>query len=698
MASQHPVPAVIDGEGAADASTLGAVPRPVEDIPSLSAPRPDDLPSLSAAARALALLFVEGASCAFAIWLLRVGPRLISYVSSNDLGPRGRTAVLADMAAGGLVAAGAAIVYLIRRRRHFAPAARRVHEVATRLGPLVTVGLLPLLFDWRLWAGREMVVLSLATIFALGLQGLTRAALLAPPLWRPRRPFATLRIVSRFGARHARLAGALPLALVIAGSLAYAALFSWATILNHHSLRTTSFDLGLEENVLWNALHWNRPLLKSSPFGGPHGTVFGWHATFISYPLALLYGIAQRAETLLVIQAVAIGGAAIPLFLYTRRHLGAWGACVIGYVYLLYPPVHSACLYDFHYLSLGAIFLWSTLYAVDARRPVMAVVFAVFTLAVREDIGAGLAIVGGYLLLTGQRPRAGLAVGIVGALYFVIVKLIVMPHYLKGDAFISSYRDMLPSGDPTFSGVLKTAIANPAYTLNTLLDRDKVLYVMQLFVPLAFVPLRRPIGFFCCTLGFFFTLLSTGYPPFIQTSFHYTANWTAYIFIAIVGNLVWVTRPRTPGDTEGPVRRKAWLVGLAAATLVCSYQFGAAFQRHTIRGGFGRYTFGTTDLDREHLRSVQALIKHVPRYAKIVASETLVPQVSNRPDAYTLRVGIYDAEYLLFLLPIGGQEQANALPVLTDGSFGVMEIREPFVLAKRGYKTDQNQAIIARMR
>jgi hypothetical protein len=49
-------------------------------------------------------------------------------------------------------------------------------------------------------------------------------------------------------------------------------------------------------------------------------------------------------------------------------------------------------------------------------------------------------------------------------------------------------------------------------------------------------------------------------------------------------------------------------------------------------------------------------------------------------------------------MPIGGQEQANALPVLTDGSFGVMEIREPFVLAKRGYKTEQNQQIIARLR
>ena len=131
-----------------------------------------------------------------------------------------------------------------------------------------------------------------------------------------------------------------------------------------------------------------------------------------------------------------------------------------------------------------------------------------------------------------------------------------MPHVLRGDSsFIWMYRDLVPSGDASFGGVLKTAIANPAYTLNTLLERDKVLYLLNLFVPLAFIPLRRPIGFFCCILGFFFTLLSTGYGPLIQTSFQYTANWTAYLFIAIVGNLVWVTKARHRRRAR-PARRR----------------------------------------------------------------------------------------------------------------------------------------------
>jgi uncharacterized membrane protein len=656
-----------------------------------------ETPTLTLAVRGLALLFVTGMSLGLGIWTARAGFRLIKYVSANDMGARGRTFILADMFGAAALLVLLALAYLVWRRRDLTRAVRRMAGVATRIAPLMLAGFLPLLLDWRLWSGRELTLLAMLTMFGLGLQGLMRSALLAPPLgifrgWRPGDALERLLI------RHPRVATWAPVTLVVLGSAVYATFFSWATVVSHHNLRTMSFDLGLEENILWNAFHWRRPFFKSSPLAGPGATHFGSHATIISYPLSLIYGLFPHAETLLILQAVVVGAAAIPLFLYARRRLGPWAAVVLAYVYLLYPPVHGANLYDFHYLPLGVFFLWTTLYALDARRRWLSVVMVIFTLMVREDVAAGLAVIGGYLLLTGQRPRAGLVVAMVGATYFVTMKLVIMPIVAKGDSFIWMFRDLVPVGDPTFGGVLKTAIANPAYLLNTLLERDKLLYLLQLFAPLAFLPLRRPIGFFCCVLGFFFTLLSTGYSPLLQTSFQYTANWTTYLFVAMVGNLAWVGSPRTPDDTEGPARRRAWLVAVGAAALVCTTEFGALFQQNTARGGFGRYTFGTTDADLQNRKNFWALANRVPPQAKVVASETLVPQIAGRPDAYTLRVGTYDADWLLIKLPIGGEEQQHALPLLEGGSFGVMEVRDTFVLAKRGYKTDQNAAVLARMR
>ncbi|HEX4406398.1 MAG TPA: DUF2079 domain-containing protein [Polyangia bacterium] len=671
------------------------------------APRPlpralgagEEVAPLTYVARGLGLLFAIGLSLGLMVWELRDEPRLLSYVQANVLPARGRNFLLADMFGTGVAICALALLVLVVKRRTYAKTARRVCDVAWRLAPLALVGFVPLLVSWELWVGRELTFLMLATIFGLGLQGLGRAAFSSPPLGLFGRWTTGLRARGRrFAARHPRLTTGLPLGLVVFGAAAYAIYFGAVTIISHHDLRTSSFDLGLEENILWNALHGSRPFFKSSPLGGPTMTHFGNHATFISYPLALVYAICQRAETLLVIQAVLVGGAALPLFFYARRHVGAWTACLLAYVYLLYPPVHGANLYDFHYLSIGVFFLWLSLYALDNRRPFLTVFAVLCTLAIREDVAAGLTIVGAYLLLTGQRPRAGLVVASIALVFFAVVKLVAMPRAIGGaSSFLFIFRDLVPAGEDSFGGVLKTVFGNPGYTLHTLIERDKLYYLLQIFTPLAFLPLRRPVGLLCCMLGFLFTLLSTGYAPFIQTSFQYTANWTTYLFMAMVGNLVWVSRPLAPGDVKGPARRKAWLLTLIVSTLIGSYEFGAVFQRHTIRGGFGPYTFGTSPTDLEHRKAIHVILGEIPPNAKIVASEQLVPQVSNRADAYTLRVGTYDAEYLLFSLPIYGDEQRNAFPLLQSNQFGVVDVQEPYVLARRGAPTSRNAAVIARM-
>ncbi|HEY5282777.1 MAG TPA: hypothetical protein VIM14_08305, partial [Polyangia bacterium] len=116
------------------------------------------------------------------------------------------------------------------------------------------------------------------------------------------------------------------------------------------------------------------------------------------------------------------------------------------------------------------------------------------------------------------------------------------------------------------------------------------------------------------------------------------------------------------------------------------------------RGGFGTYHFGTTSEDRERRRTLYELLAMVPPKAKIVSTENIVPQVSNRAYAYTLRMGIADADYLLFNVPLGGDERSKVLEVLPQGTFGVVAERGQYVLAQRGYATDLNAGILSRVR
>jgi hypothetical protein len=137
------------------------------------------------------------------------------------------------------------------------------------------------------------------------------------------------------------------------------------------------------------------------------------------------------------------------------------------------------------------------------------------------------------------------------------------------------------------------------------------------------------------------------------------------------------------------------LVALLAGTLVSSHQYGAVLQRHTARAVFEAFRFGTTDLDRQRRAELLALIARVPPRARIAASETVVPHVSSRPDAYTLRLGVYDAEYLLFsLVPTAAGEVEPARAALRDGGFGVVASGSHYVLARRGNDQEGNAPVL----
>ncbi len=619
------------------------------------------------------------------------------YARSNAIVPAMRHGVVLALIVPVLVVFALACGILVWKR---AAGLALLERLVRRLAPLSVVGLAPLLIDKRLWLDRDVVFLLLAVAFGFGVRVSFLVAWRTAPLlpW-----LAALRKRASEGARawlgRSRGVGRVDGALltVIAGSCAYAAYFSKLTIENHRNFGSSAFDLGGEDNLMWNLVH-GAPLFKSTPFMGPTGTHLGHHATFFAYVLAPIYLLAERPETLLVVQATLLGGAAIVLHLYARRHVPRWSAAIVSLLYLAYAPLHGANLYEYHYLPFGVFFVWLVLYAVEEKRPVLATVATLLAVSVREDVAFEIAVLGVFLLWTGIAVRSGALLAAVAGAYFLVMKLGVMPHYDQGaESFLNQYTGLLPSGERTFGSVLETITGNLPFTANLLVEHDKAVYLLQLFVPLLFAPLVRPLGLLLIVPGFLFTLLSTGYAPLFQISFHYTTYWVPFIFIGVILELERVGRARGASDSLGLERQRALLAGLVAASVVCSYLYGAFVPDEQLLAGFDPPRIHATEHDLRRRAELAALKLQIPSAASVSASEHLLPHISGRRDAYTLRFGVYDAEYLFFELPIGNDESESVTTRLRDGTFGVVDDEGDLVLAKRGFSTRKNADALSRI-
>lgn len=629
-------------------------------------------PEVTRVVRGLAWLAAVGASLGLLVGMILFAADLPGYLSSNLLAPAKRRLLI------GLIGSGVGLGALFGLVLAFG-SYERLDRYAARLGPLVLTGFVPPLLTTNIWAGRELVLLTYLALFVLALAELSLRAASAPALGS--RGLATALFEAL--ARRSWLAPA----LVGVGVVAFATWFSVFTINNHRALRTSGFDLGIEENLLWNAAHLEFPLFRTTPLGGAQ-THLGYHQTWISYLIAPFYRLWPRAEFLLLLQAIGTSLGAVPLFLLARRRLGRWWGVALALLYLVYGPLHGSILYDFHYQPLGNVLILSTLYCLLERRLAGTIVFATLTLLLREDMSLLLGVFTTAMILMGERPVAGFVVGLICAIHFGMLKLTIMPRFLGGQsAYINQYQGLLPVGEQSFDGVIKTVLANPAFTLSTLLEREKLSYLLELLAPFALLPFRRPIGWLLVLPGFFFTLLATKYPALLMTSFQYTTYWTMFLFVGAIWAL----------EAMPSQRRAAWALPLLVGGALASLHFGAIVKNQDVRGAWDRHRLGLSDFERQRYAQVSSLAKQLPMSDSVVSSERLVPHVSNRRDSFTLRNGLQDATWLFTGNAAAPDERPLIDQALRSGQYGIVAREGEFFIAKKGADPALNRAYLTEM-
>jgi len=679
--SQHDPSQLDPSQGAVASSQTPSAPPP----PAARPPR--ERYPLGVAAQALSVFALLGASIGlFTGLLMRMGAsRFSSYLEHNDLAQELRWRLFFFLVGGALLALSSCLLLLLWKGRRVLPGLQRASEICW---PLCFIGVLRSLFSALPWHGQPLTFLVGLSIVVVVLERALRRSLRAlPERILPAR-------LSSFSARlrpRPSVARWLPLAAVLLGSAGYAFYFSHFTILHHRRLGTMGFDLGINVNWAYNALHGHFSR-NTVALGAGVSNYFGVHAVFAMLTWLPFFALEPNGEFFLIFQSVMAGFAATTLYLFATTQIPRWSAVVVAYAYLLYAPLHGPNFYDFHELMPPLFFHFLLYWAIAQRKNWLVWLLVPVIWSYREDLTIGLVVLGFFLLVTGVRPRLGLGIALASGAYFVVVKLLIMPQLWHG--WFDTIYTSLQAGQRGYGTVLVTILSNPAYFLTTLLERDKLIYFLHFFTPLVFLPTRRWSLLMLALPGFAFSLITTQYWPTLSISFQYTCHAIPYVFCAAVLMLGLISQGQ-----EGTLRRRAALGAIAFGTLSHSYVFGAVLQHEVFVGGFAKIEFEMSEEEKLRYATLRRLVAMIPESASVAASENEVPHIAARMSAYTLKDGAADADYVLV--------EAQHLGVgVGRAALTTMVNREPYrligegddlYLFRRGVTTRQTKRALARL-
>jgi uncharacterized membrane protein len=638
----------------------------------LEQPRSVEASRLASLAKAVAGLTLVGATVG---WSLAVSGRANSaFLLQNTLLKPDRQAIVLGIAAGSALCVMFSLATLIWRRWD---AVRIIERCAIAAAPAAVVAFLPVMLQPTVWFRTPMPFLTLLAVLVLALERILRAwfaefgpGLSALATWHH----------GRFALRLQRF---LPMSLVLLAASAFAAFVYHFSVQQHQRLNTAAYDLGIYDNLMYVALEGHP--FRSTVLLGPDGPSYlVGHAEFAMLLFTPFYWLWPKAEMLLMLQALALGFAAVPLYLFARTQLPRGAAVLLAFCYLLYAPLHGSCFYDFHWLPITIIFQFTLYFSIATRKTWLFVICYVILTLLREDVSVGLTVLGLFLLLSGIRPKLGLTMAICSAVSFVGIKFGIMLY--AGPFFFPSliYGQLVASGESDFGSVVRTIITNPAYLVNTLLDPKKLNYFLHLMAPLAFLPLRRWLLVVLISGATVFTFLTTAYEPTISINFQYPAHWIPYLFAATVLLLNQLSKA-----VDGALRRRAALGAIAFGVVTHSYVYGAVLQHETYVGGFLPVPYKITQAEKDTYAALRKIAARIPQQASVAATDMEVPHVSNRYSIFTLRTHHGDAEYLLVNRNSVASDTRNILKdAVSRNDYGLIATEAPFYLFKRGAVSD----------
>jgi uncharacterized membrane protein len=349
--------------------------------------------------------------------------------------------------------------------------------------------------------------------------------------------------------------------LVWALMFVHGGVFSWLSVARHQSFSSGRFDFGNMIQAVWNTAHGR--FLETTDVSGEQFTRLGAHVDPILALFAPIFRVWPEPGILLVTQAVAVALGALPVFWLGRLWLrNDRLAVAMAAVYLLYPPLQFAVLFDFHPVTLAAPLLLYCIWAAETAKWWTLGICGALAALTQEQVGLMLVMLAIWMAVRHPgRRRAAVVLGGAAMAWVVVAMAVIIPAFAVDSVnpHLTRYGEL--GSSPV--DILQTFFLRPWEVLGVVFTPDRALYLFILLAPLLFLPFAAPLLAACALPQLAINLLAADGPA-QSIEYHYAAVLTPFLMASAVMGLARLRERERPTWLVTQVRRPA----LVASALV----------------------------------------------------------------------------------------------------------------------------------
>lgn len=412
--------------------------------------------------------------------------------------------------------------------------------------------------------------------------------------------------------------------------IVFALITAFIGVYRYLTYSTPNFDFGLFCNMFYNMAESGVPNVTSER--DMLLSHFAVHFSPIYYVMLPVYYVFPSPITLQILQAVIIYSGIVPVALIARKKgLSARLTVLISAIYAVYPVISAGTFYDLHEnCFLVTLLLW-VFYLYESKKYLPMAIFSLLTLFVKEDAFIYLVILALYLLLSEKNWKIGLPMATFSIVYFLVISTL-MKQYGTG-IMLGRFDNMIYDREDGLIGVIKTILINPGYTLSQMFttsdgSTDKLKYLIQLFLPLGFMPFAtKKISRYILLTPILLNILTMyKYQPNIN--FQYSYGISAFLFYLVIINIA---------DFK-PTFAKVYLPSLAlvAATLMFTIVVIPKFSSYVTKYETYKEIYDRIDY---------ALEEVLPEDSSVTCSSFIVAHIADRNSVFELNYHKEDNEY-----------------------------------------------------